>query len=270
MFSKKALLTSDESTISFIRFASCLPPLYIMLYLNGIPEIKHGFFLAVILSTPLEILAMFLYNRSIKLSPLSLTLPFLAFTPIFLLVTAHIMIGESPNFHGFIGILLITLGGYLLNIDIDKGFFYPFKAIRNERGSLLMLGVAFLYSITSVFGKIMVEKSDFIFTPAVYFTFVTFVTAIIASFQCKSGLKGVFESKRLHLMVGIFSCLMIVSHFLGLSMIKVEYMISVKRSSMLFGIIYGSIIFKEVEIRKRLFSASIMLIGIILLSAFGS
>jgi uncharacterized membrane protein len=270
MLSKKALKYSDESTISLIRFFFCLPPLYLMLYLNGIPDIKQGFWTVLILSTPLEIGAMLLYNRSIKLSPLSLTLPFLAFTPIFLLFTSFLMINETPNSYGLFGIILITIGGYMLNIDTKKGILYPLKAVLKERGSALMLIVAFLYSITSVFGKIMVDKSDFIFTPAAYFTVVTFFTAIIVSIKGNAGLKGIFNGKRIHLYIGIFSCLMIISHFIALSMTKVEYMISVKRSSMLFGIIYGGLIFKEVDIRKRFFSAVIMLIGIALIGIWGN
>lgn len=269
VLSKKALVYTKESSISFIRFAFCLPPLYVMLLFNGIPVIKDGFWTVLILSTPLEIAAMMLYNRSIKISPLSLTLPFLAFTPVFLIFSAYLIIGEVPNAYGLIGIVLITVGGYSLNLDMTKGIFYPFKAITKERGSLLMLIVAFLYSITSVFGKMMVDRADYAFTPAAYFTVVTLITGIIVYVKGESPLKGILTTNKPHLFIGIFSCLMIISHFMALSEAKVEYMISVKRSSMLFGIVYGALIFKEVDIRKRLVSAVIILVGIFLIGVLG-
>jgi uncharacterized membrane protein len=268
MFSKKALAKSDESTITLIRFSACLPPLYVLLYLNGIPQIKEGFWSALLFAAPLEIAAMVLYNRAIKLSPLSLTLPFLSFTPIFLIGTSYLMTRESAHPYAVLGIVLITIGGYLLNIDPKKGFLYPFKAIVKEKGSALMLIVAFIYSITSVFGKMMVDRSDFIFTPAVYFTVVTLFTVIFVSIKGGAGFKGLVSNKRLHLLVGVFSTLMILSHFLALSKIKVEYMVSVKRSSMLFAILYGSYVFKEVDIKKRFSGAFIMLIGIVMIGIF--
>jgi len=271
VFVKKALTGgSNEFTVSFIKFFFCLPPLYIMLGLNGLPDVKTGFYIAALISTPLEITSMLLYNRAIKLSPLSLTLPFLAFTPIFLLLTAYLMIGEVPNSYGLIGILLISIGGYMLNIDMAKGIFYPFKAIMKERGSVLMIIVALIYSLTSVFGKIMIDNSNFIFAPAIYFTIVTLVMGVVTKVKGASLISSPpGNNKKLHFLLGLFFSLMVISHFWAISMTKVEYMISVKRSSMLFTIIYGAIIFKEVDIKKRLFSVAVMLVGMVLIGVFG-
>ena len=60
--------------------------------------------------------------------------------------------------------------------------------------------------------------------------------------------------------------MMIIFHFLSIELIEVAYMISVKRSSMLFSVIYGSVIFKEFNIRERLIGSSVMIAGVVLIT----
>ena len=81
------------------------------------------------MAVPLDIIALLLYMKAIKVSPLSLTLPFLSLTPVFLIGTSYIILGERPDRSGFIGIVLVVIGAYLLNVHtISKGFFEPFKS----------------------------------------------------------------------------------------------------------------------------------------------
>ena len=63
---------------------------------------------------PLEILAMLLYIRAIRDYPLSQTLPYLAFTPVFVTVTGYLLLGETLSGRGLLGILLVVAGAWLL------------------------------------------------------------------------------------------------------------------------------------------------------------
>ncbi len=75
--------------------------------------------------------------KAIKLSPLSITLPFLALSPIFMIFTSDFILGERLGKYGIGGIILTVIGAYLLNVrDTRKGILEPFKAIQRERGSL--------------------------------------------------------------------------------------------------------------------------------------
>jgi drug/metabolite transporter (DMT)-like permease len=51
-------------------------------------------------------------------------------------------------------------------------------------------------------------------------------------------------------------------------MVEAAYMVSVKRMSLLFGILYGAWWFKEKGIGERLFGAIIMLAGVFLIGFF--
>ena len=61
---------------------------------------------------------------------------------------------------------------------------------------------------------------------------------------------------------------MIVTHLKAISLIEVSYMVSVKRLSILFGVIYGVMFFEETNIKERLLGATVMVSGIIVLAAF--
>lgn len=207
--------------------------------------------------------------KALKVSPLSLTLPFLAFTPAFIIVTGRILLGEKLSFPGIMGIFLIVIGSYCLNLShIKAGFFAPLAAIIKEPGPRLMLFVSFIYSITSVIGKMGILHSNPYFFGVTYFTALTILMSSFAPFVpgVKVGSVAGFPLKGL--ILGSAQALMIFSHMLAISLIQAAYMISIKRTSLLFGILYGAYLFKEERIGERLFGASIMISGVFCIGWF--
>ena len=119
-----------------------------------------SFYRAFALALPLEIIAMVFYIKALRISPLSLTLPFLSLTPVFLILVSYLIL-EKVSFRGGIGIIFLTAGSYTLNLhEMRRGIFEPFRAITKEKGSVLMIGVALIYSITSSLGKMAIEHSS--------------------------------------------------------------------------------------------------------------
>ena len=55
---------------------------------------------------------------------------------------------------------------------------------------------------------------------------------------------------------------MIYTHFLALQRVEVAYMIAVKRTSLLFGIIYGVLLFRETGLSTRLPAGLLMIAGV--------
>ena len=106
---------------------------------------------------PLEVLAMLLYMRALRLCHLSLCVPFLAFTPVFLIFTGWLVLGERLNRWGVAGTLMIALGCYVLGLGADgrgkTGVLAPLKALAKEPGARLMLMVAAIYSLTAALYK---------------------------------------------------------------------------------------------------------------------
>lgn len=266
---KRALSIHNEYLIAWLRLLLSLPLLLLSLAFIDIPRIDKEFYFAFLCALPLELLSIILYIKALKVSPLSLTLPFLSLTPVFLIIIPYIILGEKVSFPGGIGVLLIAAGGYTLNIgEFKKGLLEPFAAIRKEKGSLFMIAVALIYAFTSSFGKMAIEHSSPVFFGAAYFAVLVVFFTPIALCKGRNELRAAFRSGAIKasIMPGIFYSVMILSHMIAMSLTKVAYMISVKRLSLLIGVFYGYLFFRESGIRRRLFGTALMLAGFILIT----
>lgn len=264
---KRALADTNMYLVAWFRLFFTFPLLLVMLFFTPMPRLDREFYMAFSVALPIELATIVLYIKALKISPLSLTLPFLSFTPVFLIVVSYLILGEDVSLQGGIGILVITAGSYLLNIrEIRKGILEPFRAITKERGSVMMISVAFLYSITSSLGKVAIEHSSPLFFGATYFIVLTACFAPIGLKMGKGELKSFVSDKKYKSLVipGIFYAVMIATHMLAMKLAKVAYMISVKRSSLLIGVLYGYILFREKDIRDRFLGALLMFAGFVL------
>lgn len=265
--SKRAMIKSDEYVIAWVREGYALPFVAIALFFIPIPDLDKTFWVSVLILLPLEITALILYVKAIKLSPLSLTIPFMALSPVCITVIAFFLLGERPDKSGITGIFLITIGAYLLNAKASSlGLLGPIKAIAKERGSVMMIIVAIIYSITSTIGKIAVQHSSPIFFGFFYPLLLTIALSMVVG--VKGTLRQVVSRPLIFLSIGIFTAIMILSHFMAISMADVAYVISVKRTSLIFSVFYGWIIFKEVDIGERLLGSGLMLAGVVLITVF--
>ena len=266
---KKTLQRADEYIVAWLRLLSSVPYLLIALFIIEMPETDSTFWAALITALPLEVTAFILYIRALKESPLSLTIPFLAFTPVFLIVTSFLILGELPDKSGAAGVILITAGAYTLNLHMKKkGLLKPIKAIIKERGSLMMLIVSFIYSITSSLGKLAILHSSPIFFGAVYFIILALAFAPIVMFKSRNNLGQIIKNYKYFGFLGFFHSLMVITHMVAMSLTQVTYMIAVKRTSLLFSAGYGYFLFKEEKMRERLLGSLLMIIGVILIVVF--
>jgi drug/metabolite transporter (DMT)-like permease len=151
---KRIITPANEYVIAWLRVVYALPALTLAAFLTAVPSLDRTFFAAFLAALPLEILAILLYYKALRVSPLSLSLPFLSFTPVFLILFSWAIMGQAVSAAGGAGIALIALGGYTLNLSsLRAGLLGPLKAMLRERGSLYMLAVALICSATSALGK---------------------------------------------------------------------------------------------------------------------
>lgn len=68
-------------------------------------------------SACIKVIVGYMYQRALHASPLSVTVPYLAFTPVLLVFTGYLIVRESPSAQGLLGVAVVTFGGYLLAID---------------------------------------------------------------------------------------------------------------------------------------------------------
>jgi len=271
-FSKKVLRDNcDLYLVGWARWCFAVPFLLTMLLFIRIPPLDQIFWFNLFLLLPLEITALILYIKALKLSPLSLTIPFLSFTPVFLILTSFLILGEQPDTSGLLGILSVTLGGYLLNFHtISRGTLEPFRCIIKEKGCLLMITVALIYSITSNLGKAAIQHSSPAFFAVFYLTLLSLVVTPFVWFKNRGTfLKGLSNIKYF-LLIGLSCALMFIFHTLAINLIQVSYMISLKRTSVLFSIAFGRLYFNEPHLKERVLGSIIMLVGVLLIFYYTS
>ncbi len=259
VFAKRALRFMDPIAVGWVKFAGAavltLPLLFVGPYPSAWPFV--GFLL---LALPAEALAMYTYHRAIASSPLSLTVPMLAFTPVFLLLAGWVMLGEKPTAGGAAGILLVTAGAYVLHLRPGVGLLTPFTAIFTQQGTRLMLVVAALYAVTASVGKVLAQLSNPLF-------FGAFYTLTLAGLLGPTALPRVSQTRRslpwlVLPAVAFFYGAMILFHFTAVVQAPVAYMIAVKRTSLLFAVLWGRLFFREEALGWRLLGAGLMLAGV--------
>jgi drug/metabolite transporter (DMT)-like permease len=247
--------------------------------LNPLPEVPAEFWMWVGLCVPLEILAVLLYMLAIRDSPLYLTLPYLALTPVFNVLTGWVFLGEAVSLKGMVGILFVVIGTALLNMGSpgpegqgENAADRPDSVLKligwslaRERGSQFMLVAAFIYSVTSVMSKqAMSFATPESFGP-IYALSNGVCLVIFCGVRNPTSLRVFTRRPALHLFAGGLIAIMVATHFLALAQVEVAYMITIKRTSLLFGLIYGWILFGEHHLRQHLFSGVLIVIGVALI-----
>ena len=268
--SKRYLSHYRPGELVLVRFGVAGALLLPLLLWQPWPTLSPAFWGWMATALPLELLAMWLYMQAIRTSPLSLTLPYLAFTPAFNTLTGYVVLGETITWSGLAGIMLVVLGAWLLNMKaaqngIGLNILAPFLAITQERGSRLMLIVAAIYSLTSVTSKGALLHANPAFFGPFYFVVLGVASAVLFASRDVSSWRALGKHPWAHLGIGAFMAGMVVTHFYAIEHIEVAYMIAVKRTSLLFGILYGAWLFKETGTGKNLVAGILMVLGVYLI-----
>ncbi len=238
-----------------------LPPL------TGLPAAFWGWLAALV---PLELLAMLLYMKSIRDHPLSLTLPYLAFTPVFVMGSAWVLLGESVTLQGTGGVLFVVAGAWLLNGERAqaqnwRSWGEPFRAVVEQPGSRMMLATAAIFALTSTMGKgAMQHMAPEQFGPF-YFGVLGLTVTLIFAVPRPALFSKLARRRWAVLTVAALMGIMAYTHFLAIAQVEVAYMIAVKRVSLLFGILYGALLFRETGLTRRLPAGGLMVAGVALI-----
>ncbi|MBN2332996.1 MAG: EamA family transporter [Deltaproteobacteria bacterium] len=268
VFSKIAVTTANPYLVAWAWSAGALPFLLPLLLVIDLPPLGPRFWPALFAGGLLHIGATILYIKALKASDLSLTIPMITLTPLFLLVTSPLMLGELPSAASMTGIILIVVGSYLLNIhEYHKGFLEPFRALVREPGPRLMLGVALIWSVTANIDKIGITGSS----PLAWVIAVdSFVAVAPIVWLLSPAAERRLSTMRIRKLapIGLSAALVLILQMHAIQLTLVPYVIAIKRTSVLFSILFGLLVFGEKRIRERLLGAAIMVVGVVIIAMF--
>lgn len=286
---KKYITALDPKLLTGIGFIFGGGLLFLLSALRGFPSIGPDFFAAVAITSVLNIIGLSLIFKALSSSDLSLSVPMLSFTPAILIGTSYIILHEAPSMFGFAGICIIVSGSYVLNIAQEHEHYRdPIKAMMQNRGSWYMLIVAFLFAVSINFDKIALLNSDPFFGMALTVITIGIALLLICAYSHYAGRKRLQvhsdgnADEAIHqvravpvqrfflltLLVGGFVAVEAASINVALTMQIVPYVIAIKRLSIIFMVLYGTLVFSEGEIIKRVMGASLMVAGAIIILIF--
>ena len=107
----------------------------------------------------ISVISAILFLKSIIHSDLSLTIPLLSLTPLFSSFFSFLLLDEKLSTLQYIGIGTVVVGTLILyskNLKINS-LFESFTIIKKNKGALLMILVAFFWSITPIVDKICLQ-----------------------------------------------------------------------------------------------------------------
>ena len=251
-------------TWSFSVFS--LPFLIIYCWGDFIPKLDFHSGLAILVCICLHCFGGIYLVKALAASDISLSIPMVAFTPVWLLLLGPFVREEPPSIQGVIGASLVVLGSYL--IKAPKGFrnvLTPFVALMRERGPRIMLILSLVWSITSLIDRTYGPQAG-IKQYALVQMFGIVVAQGIVFWRQRIPFKLVITKAGLLAPVGIFNALSFLPYLTALAIAPTYYVVSAKRSSILFSVILGALVFKERKTEKRLGAALIMFVGVVLIS----
>ncbi|MFH0755039.1 MAG: DMT family transporter [Candidatus Omnitrophota bacterium] len=235
------------------------------------PQVHAPVFWIALAATTLTLTTASVYFfKAIEASDLTLSIPLLSFTPLMLLITSPLIVGEFPKPLGIVGMVIIVAGCYMLFYHPDQeDFLAPFRRLLKARGSRYMLVVAILYSIGGNIDKIGMKASTPLLWSMSLNTCVAIVSGVMMFIKVKQPLRQVRSVWPWLLLLGFFMAIGFLVQMNALKIAIVPYVIAVKRTSIILTALWGVLFLKEQGGRERILAVICMLAGVFVISFAG-
>jgi drug/metabolite transporter (DMT)-like permease len=261
---------TPKDMVSWSYSLLALPYFLPLLLREAPPELPWTFFTLLTLNSCCHVFGGILLVKALRMSDLSLCVPMVAFTPVFLLVLGPLLTGDTPSLYGLEGALLVVVGCYMLNIgELRRGLLEPLRALGRDLGVRLMLGLSLLWALTGSVDRIAVRQFDLEFwaTAQLALICILFVPVLISRGSLK--LRLPLKTWASLTLIGAFNALSFATYLQALKIAPVFYVVCVKRSNILFSVILGRLAFGETNTSGRFIGGALMLLGIVVISTWG-
>ena len=211
-------------------------------------------------------IAQVLLMRALQISPMSLCIPFMAFTPVFLIPTTFIVNGEKTVWFKLLGVGLIVVGSLVMHRKLfSEGWLAPIKVVIREKGSRYILLVAFILSLTNPIEKQCVTMSDPATNAFSYCIGLVILFALLAIIRRADIWVPMRTAPKWAILAGVMDATALLLQFLTYSYLAVAITVSIKRAGIVLSVLSGWLIFREREITDKLIAALVMLGGVLIL-----
>lgn len=288
---KRYLKIADPLILAAGGYMSAGLALLLTSWLRGFPPLGTAFIPALVVSSVLGIVSILLSFAALRDTDISLAVPMISFTPLFLIVTSFLLLGEVPSAVGIAGIIIIVTGSYVLNLSsADRGPADPLRSVMKNRGMQYMLIVSFLYAVAINSDKVIVVNSDPFFASAVTLLILGISFCAMSKSGTARDLAGAVaahdpsQSRRSGggstpgglktsivqwAVIAVLLAVSAASINTAYTVQIVPYVIAIKRMSIIIVVLYGALVLGEKEVGRRFSGAVLMVAGAAMIVLFG-
>jgi len=142
--------------MTFIGIVSVIP--FAALLFHDVTILNPLFWVATVCASVIGLVAGVLLIKWLELTDLSIVGPIGAFSPIIVTGIALFFLHEIPTLRGFIGIIIVVLGSYLMQKrEKGKGFIHPWKELFTNRGVVFYVTALVLFAAGGAVGTALWE-----------------------------------------------------------------------------------------------------------------
>ena len=290
ILNKQILRNARPALVAWINNAASLPILALgTLLLTQCSLTSHGRILlsctaqiphldvigvaALLVSAALNWGATLLSTIALERADASLVSPLLTFNPAFTLLIAWLTLAEVPGVHQTIGVAVVLIGAYLLEVEEARsGLLAPLRALFRRPGVLLAVIASALWGMTTVLEKLAIEHMTPPSGPVVALLGTLLLVLLLTPGALRSsgdearpsqqnGRKGVCTHPRALATAVLIAGIAPLFGFTAIALGLVGYVTTLFKLSAVLTIPWAWLFLGEGQIRSRLLGASVMLVG---------
>jgi drug/metabolite transporter (DMT)-like permease len=263
----RKLLAGRIDTLVLVLFMSlgAVPFLFTTLAVHGLEAPSPGYVLPAAGALTLNFLGSLGFIQSVKLSPLSRTIPLLSLTPVFTALTAMPLLGELPDSTQTAGILLVVAGAMTLNAEGSLGG--AARGLLREKGALIMIAVAMMWAVSGPLDKLAIGHASVYFHATLMAFGVGIGALAVLAWQGRlSALRSSRSEAKLLFLAMICISISLTFQLLAIRVVLVSLVEAFKRAVGAFmAAILGRVVFRESVGAREWFSVAVMVVGVFLI-----
>ncbi len=263
-----AMITDEYITSFFTRFVGIFISIILLFTVTEFNITNtFSFWLVLFLNTIVMICGTIFISKGFKLTDVSIASPLLSFVPLASIPPAIIFLNQIPTIIAGLGVFIVTIGTYILNIKENKEhILQPFKSLFSDKGTqYILLGVC-IVGFMPAFDKLGLN-----YTNEITWLLLMNVTSSIGIYifvykfsNCT--ISNIITNWKVLFIVGFCNTMLVIFQFIAYNYIDVVYVQAVKRVSVLMAISYGGLYMNEKHMKLRLIGGSIIIFGVILIT----
>ena len=232
------------------------------------PRLDSLFVLSVLSAAGLNVVAHLASTKALKLADVSLVTPLLTFSPVFTVLISAIFLGETPSTRGMMGVGLVLVGGYWLNLS-NADRLAPLKALALKPGVALVLLAGLLWAITPLLEKTAIRHTSPEsprFAAFVATALLVILLTPLGVIRGRSAIGKLFLHRREWGLAALIAGSAPILGYTAFSLGYIGYVTTLFKLSTIMTVLWGFLFLKERNLAQRLPGALVMVAGAILIA----